>query len=208
MLLLVLAKVNKLRPGMMQFKYLKSSDIEKLSVTHISLIFILMIPSFIIKDPPVFLLMVPNSVGIIKIAVFSICTILVLLMPWDKFDDLLFQRNEPRRPYLNSISYISIRIIYLAVYEWFFRGLLLISLQTVLGTTWAILFNTILYTLAHFHKDKKEMIGCIPLGISLCIITLWWQSVWPAVLIHLLISMINEWPAIKRLLLNPKKTLQ
>src|SRR5678816_4397194 len=96
------------------------------------------------------------------------------------------------------------RIVFLISYEWFVRGLLLITCCAWLGTAWGVVINTVLYVLLHVHKDKKEMLGCIPFGILLCAFTIWWQSVWPAIIFHLQLAIINEWPDVQ-LFLSPSK---
>jgi hypothetical protein len=50
----------------------------------------------------------------------------------------------------------------------------------------------------HIHKSKKEIVGCVPLGLLLCFFTIWWQSIWPAIIFHVQIAIANEWPRLKQ----------
>jgi membrane protease YdiL (CAAX protease family) len=96
---------------------------------------------------------------------------------------------------LNAFSlatYLLLRIVFLVLYECFFRAVLLFVLLTELEVMPAILINTILYTLAHCYSNRKEIIGCIPFGFLLCVITLLHLSIWPAIIIHLALAMSYE----------------
>lgn len=75
-------------------------------------------------------------------------------------------------------------LIYLFAYEAFFRGFLLFSLYYTFGVTTAIVVNTILYVVAHIQKGRKEMIGAVPFGLILCVITLQTGSFFAAFMIH------------------------
>lgn len=88
-------------------------------------------------------------------------------------------------------------LIYLFAYEAFFRGLLLFSLYYTFGMTAAIIVNIILYTLAHIPKGRKEMIGSIPFGLILCLITLNTGSFFAAFMIHGLMAISYEFFSIK-----------
>jgi len=127
------------------------------------------------------------------------------LFPWKKFENK--SRGIEKASCLTSpdvIAYSFLRIIFLAVYEWFFRGLMLTEFTTWLGMTGGIVINILLYALIHSHKDKKEILGSVPLGMVLCVFTLWWHSIWPAVIFHLEIAFINESPVLQKFI-SPKK---
>ena len=85
-------------------------------------------------------------------------------------------------------SYFFIRGFFLVIYEFFFRGILLQSVISDAGIEWAIVVNLVLYAIAHIYSSRKELIGSLPFGLLLCIITIKLQSVWPAIVIHLLLS--------------------
>ncbi len=74
--------------------------------------------------------------------------------------------------------------IYLAGYEYLFRGILLSGCITAFGVWPAIVINLALYSSLHLFKGLKEAAAAIPFGAFLCYITLESQSVLPAILIH------------------------
>ena len=89
-------------------------------------------------------------------------------------------------------TYFFVRGLFLIAYEFFFRGVLLQALLGIVSMEWAIAINTILYAIAHAFSNKKELIGSIPFGLLLCIVTIKLQSVWPAIIIHLALSFSYE----------------
>jgi len=76
-------------------------------------------------------------------------------------------------------------LLYLAGYEYLFRGLLLFSCYHYLGYWPAIVINLALYSALHLPKGMKEAVAAIPFGLLLCYLTLESQSILPAILIHL-----------------------
>ena len=42
------------------------------------------------------------------------------------------------------------------------------------------------------------MFSCIPFGLMVCVFTIWWQSIWPAIIFHLQIAVVNEWPLLQK----------
>lgn len=91
-----------------------------------------------------------------------------------------------------QILYFSIRIPFLFFYELFFRGILLHSSLIFTNLFGAIFINLILYTLIHSFNSRKEIIGCIPFGIVLCLCSYYSGSIWPAFLIHATLSFMYE----------------
>lgn len=97
-------------------------------------------------------------------------------------------------PTIFIVQYVYVWINYLFVYEFYFRAVLLFALQDWVGTIWSVIINVMLYAIVHLHKNKKEIVGSIPLGVVLCLITLHTQSVWPAFIIHCLLPLHFELP--------------
>lgn len=95
-----------------------------------------------------------------------------------------------------SINFVT-WLIYLFAYEAFFRGLLLFSFYYTFGAITAIIVNILLYVLVHFPKGSKEMIGSVPFGLLLCIITLNTGSFLAAFLIHGIMATSYEFFSIK-----------
>jgi membrane protease YdiL (CAAX protease family) len=72
-----------------------------------------------------------------------------------------------------------------------------------LGTATAVVINLILYALVHWF-DKKERYGSVLMGIVLCSVSIYYHSVWPAIIIHLSLALSNE----ITLLVNNKSLLK
>ena len=201
---LLIVTIKKIRPGICSYQKIMQKDLSRLNGIHILNILIMLIPAWIIKRPPVFLLTFPDKISVGQALAFLAAFGFIGLLPWKKFntqnpEEIISPRNDV---YAYAIS----RIIFLVVYEWFFRGLLLISFCVWMGNSLGIASNVLLYTVIHFHKSRKEMIGCIPLGVLLCVFTIGWQSIWPAIIFHVQIAIINEWPPLQQFISSQKQT--
>jgi membrane protease YdiL (CAAX protease family) len=86
-------------------------------------------------------------------------------------------------------TYLLLRGLFLIVYEIFFRGVLLSVCIAVISIPVAVGINVVLYALAHAFSTRQELAGTVPFGILLCLLTLYSGSVWPAVVIHLLLGL-------------------
>lgn len=105
------------------------------------------------------------------------------------------------------IEYFAVRILFLSSYELFFRGLLLFDCIKWFGNITAIVLTTLLTVLIHLFTNKKEMWACVPFGIILSIFCIAVNAVWPAVLLHIALSMAYEVPVVTNYLtkLKPAK---
>jgi membrane protease YdiL (CAAX protease family) len=121
------------------------------------------------------------------------------LLPWKKFsNEVTVGQYVSQQPASRIALYSLVRTVFLILYEWFFRGLLLLSFSAWLGIDWAIGINVFLYATLHGHKTKKEILGCVPFGVIVCVFTLWWGSIWPAIIFHLQLVIVNEWPLLQK----------
>ncbi|MBC3757223.1 CPBP family intramembrane metalloprotease [Hyunsoonleella sp. SJ7] len=102
--------------------------------------------------------------------------------------------NEKQSHYNSSDGwvYFSLRFVFLLCYEFFFRGVLLLALIEQFGLIQGIGYCTFAYLIIHLFDSKKEIIGTIPFGIVLCILTYETQYVWYAFLMHLVLSAVYE----------------
>jgi membrane protease YdiL (CAAX protease family) len=89
-------------------------------------------------------------------------------------------------------NYFFLRISFLVVYECFFRGILLTLCIDRFAIEWAIAINSLLYAAIHVLNGKEQVIASVPFGVALCMFCIGWQSVWPAILLHLALSLTNE----------------
>ncbi|HEV8505269.1 MAG TPA: CPBP family intramembrane glutamic endopeptidase, partial [Chitinophagaceae bacterium] len=153
---------------------------------------------------PLFLFSFPDKISIAQTIIFLFCFLAIAFFPWRNFSDKNHKTEYTISSLPSVLLYGTLRSTFLVSYEWFFRGLLLWSLLLWLGVFWSIAINILLYTLIHIHKNKNELIGCIPFGLLVCVFTLWWQSVWPAIIFHLEIMIIHEWPVLQKFI-SPQK---
>jgi membrane protease YdiL (CAAX protease family) len=89
-------------------------------------------------------------------------------------------------------TYLPIRIVYIIAYEYFFRGIILFSSLQRMNAFWAILLNTAFYLIAHILGDRKEILGTLLLGPLLCAACMIASSFWPAVVVHLSLTLFYE----------------
>lgn len=94
-------------------------------------------------------------------------------------------------PFHLPLSFVFTRTLFLIVYEFFFRGVMLFIMIEDLGTAMAIIFNLIFYMLVHWF-DKCERYGSLIMGIVLCALTIYYHSIWPAIIIHISLALSNE----------------
>ena len=88
--------------------------------------------------------------------------------------------------------YFITRALYLFVYELWFRGFLLFECINQFGIPAAISINIFLYTLLHIFKSKKEVLVCIPFGLILCFLSIYFNAAWPAIILHMGFSLVFE----------------
>ncbi|HEV8269827.1 MAG TPA: CPBP family intramembrane glutamic endopeptidase [Chitinophagaceae bacterium] len=103
----------------------------------------------------------------------------------------LSQENTDSLSSNSLLSFLVIRILFLLVYEFFFRGALFFMMVEDFGVTTAIIVNIILYVLVHWF-NKEERYGSVLMGGILCGVTLYYNSVWPAIIIHLSLALSHD----------------
>lgn len=88
--------------------------------------------------------------------------------------------------------YFIIRCLFLFVYELWFRGLFLFNSIDLMGIPAAILLNVFLYAAVHMFNSKIELLASIPFGILLCLLSILFNTVWPAAIFHIAFSLVYE----------------
>jgi membrane protease YdiL (CAAX protease family) len=94
---------------------------------------------------------------------------------------------------------IAIWIVYLAGYEWIMRGMLLYGSVEWIGVPAAVALNCVIYAVIHVHKGWEQVVGALPFGLLLCWVTLYANSIWPAYLLHLTLSLSMEFYVARQL---------
>ncbi len=131
------------------------------------------------------------------ITTFYFITFIALIVVAFKQSNYFHNRKEKsekalRLSMLFFITYFLIRALYLFSYELWFRGGFLVETKSSLGLPLAILANVFLYVLLHMFNSKKEILACIPFGIITCLFCFFFNSAWPAILMHIAFSLIYE----------------
>jgi len=203
-MLSMISAVSKLKPGLTLHHELCPGNFQALNYLHTVGVVVMLLVPFMAAPLPVFLFSFPDKVSIVQAGCFFLCFLAFLFFPWRNFSGNNHKTRDAASSLPAVLLYGSLRSVFLISYEWFFRGLLLWCFSLWLGVIGAIVVNISLYTLIHIHKNKNELIGCIPFGLLVCVFTLWWQSVWPAVIFHLEIMIIHEWPLLQKFI-SPQK---
>lgn len=95
-------------------------------------------------------------------------------------------------PTLFFSTYFISRALFLFSYELWFRGALLFETASVIGKPLAIMLNVFLYFLLHIFNSRKELLACIPFGITACLFSFLFNAAWPAILLHIAFSLAYE----------------
>ncbi|HEY1871207.1 MAG TPA: hypothetical protein VGG71_09120, partial [Chitinophagaceae bacterium] len=144
-LMSVITFANKTKPGIILYNNLQRKNLSPLIYLHLASVIIMLIPTLIVKQLPVFILEFPDKISVPQTVAFLLCFAAFGFFPWQKFSNVKTD-ILPSLPY-PIILYAGSRIIFLIIYEWFFRGLLLLSCCEWLGTANGIIINVLLYTL-------------------------------------------------------------
>ncbi|HJS54142.1 MAG TPA: CPBP family intramembrane glutamic endopeptidase [Chitinophagaceae bacterium] len=99
--------------------------------------------------------------------------------------------SRPLLSFSLPLYFLLIRTLYLIVYEFFFRGVMLFVMIKDLGLIAAVALNLLFYALVHWF-NRKERIGSVFMGIILCIVSIYYHGVWPAILIHFSLALSHE----------------
>jgi len=140
---------------------------------------------------------------ILSIVVLSISALLAYRSVQKKIKD------KTERSAINFIQvwkYFPIRILFLFSYEFFFRGVIFFSLLQFFDLYISIFITTILYVLIHSFDSKAEILGAIPFGILLCILSYYTNSIWIAFIIHMSLSVVYELNMFKYLTIKTTKS--
>jgi membrane protease YdiL (CAAX protease family) len=203
-ILLTTGWVNKIKPGITTYGEPQPANFKMLNYLHAISILMMILPVLTTASAPFFLLSFPDKINLGQTIAFLACFGIIGFFPWKKMYQGDQKTDNTILPLPSIFLYGSLRLLFLISYEWFFRALLLVNLSSWLDIRYGIIANVLLYALIHIHKSKKEIIACLPFGLLVCVFTVWWQSVWPAIIFHLQIAIVNEWPPFQKII-SPQK---
>ena len=147
---------------------------------------------------------VSSSITIEKILFPTPGLIVVFLVGLHTGSQIRIRQSHVRFSLPFTCSYFAIRLVFICAYELFFRGFLLFNGLLIFGIVKAITISTGLTILLHLFTNKKEMWACIPFGIMQCMCCFHLNAVWPAMVIHMTLSLAYEASAVKYLNNNLK----
>lgn len=101
------------------------------------------------------------------------------------------------------LTFLLLRTLFLIVYEFFFRCAVLFIMIEDFGVVAAVIVNLVLYVAVHWF-GKKERYGSVLMGIILCSVSIFYNSIWPAIIIHLSLALSHE----VTLLINNKSLIK
>jgi membrane protease YdiL (CAAX protease family) len=88
-------------------------------------------------------------------------------------------------------------ILYVAAYEFFYRGLLFQAMRFHLNDVVAIAACTALYGLTHYFKLNRLTIFSIVYSVAACLVVLKTGSLWPPIIAHTALCLGVEWMSIR-----------
>ena len=136
-------------------------------------------------------------ITILLVFISVIITPQILGKKLSAFPDMINGASFPRTAFY--VLYFMIRILFIASYEIWFRGFLLTDSIVTVGPVLALMINILLYAVLHMVNGKEEVIASIPYGLLLCGLCIWQGAVWPAVVIHLALTIPYELGFVRKL---------
>jgi membrane protease YdiL (CAAX protease family) len=137
---------------------------------------------------------VPGTIAVLPLFLLAGTVILIAFIQSKKLFNAILSKQIAVKLFSSAFvfRYILVRCLFLFSYEIFFRGYLLMECIQHWGVVYAVIINIILYSLLHVFAGKKEMFACIPFGLLLCTICIWLKAIWPAIALHLSLSLVYE----------------
>lgn len=155
------------------------------------------VPFILLKQSFMKILLGDQMPGIINILLCMLLFALIISIAYRQSQTLNAKNQRPIGD-LNHVSssvfirYFIIRVLFLFVYELWFRGFLLFDSISWMGMPAAVALNIFLYALLHIFNSKKEMLACIPFGTLVCLLSISFNAVWPAIILHIGFSLVYE----------------
>ena len=192
-----LSKINKAQQ-LADDKGMLTTKPGYLTGAHIIGIFWLGIaPSLLLNHSVLQVLFGKTIPEIVTLLIFTIVVTMAVLIIKRQFSKISYSNKytSEKAVYLSQgffLRYFIIRIAFLFCYELWFRGFLLFDNISQLGIQAAVTLNVFAYVLLHAFKSKKEILACIPFGIASCYLSILFNAAWPAIVLHISVSLVYE----------------
>ncbi len=175
----------------------------------IGMLWLGLVPVVVLKYPVLNLLTgntIPDGYSVFLFLLISVLVITIIFKQSKKANTgkTGSYENLTRLSHAFIIRYFVIRVLFLFVYELWFRGFLLFDCISQLGIAEAVIINVLLYVLVHIFYSKREMLACIPFGILASTLSIFFNAVWPAILLHIGVSLVYEINTYRSYLITPK----
>ncbi|MEN9909339.1 MAG: hypothetical protein RLZZ540_2488 [Bacteroidota bacterium] len=155
-----------------------------------------LVPIFILKDFFLNTLIDLQTIEIKNVLLYVLTFIVILLIAFKESKSAHEKKDNSESDFQLStlffITYFITRALFLFSYELWFRGGLLFETASATGRPLAITLNIFLYVLLHMFNSRKEILACIPFGITACLFSFLFNAVWPAILLHIAFSLAYE----------------
>lgn len=138
-----------------------------------------------------------GNIDFIQIPVILICIFLILAISYKENKKAVLNNatafaNSFYRSFQFVVVYFLVRSVFIIVYEIWFRGYLLVDLSQAWGVPISVSVNLLLYFLIHIFNDKKILFGTFVFGLILCLLAIWLKATWPAIVLHLVLTLSAE----------------
>ncbi len=164
-----------------------------------SFIFLIPVAISIINQPNNFFKMPGFSFSIDWSVIAIVFSVIILMAVADYFMASDKENIENYPPIRSNVWSRSLLLkstltwaVFLVCYEMIFRGLFLFSTIEKIGLLHATLLNTVVCSLVHLMKSKREALMSIPVGLLLCYIAWKSGSFWYAAILHVALAIVHE----------------
>lgn len=181
--------------------------ITELNKLHLSGIIIFLVPIFFLDTDSLLLLHLKKDLILVKSIVLLLLGVSAGFVASHQVikAKLTFVSTTERNSRKSLETYLIIRIVFIVVYELFFRGILLAVCLHYTSLVTALGINALFYTMAHAYAEKKEIIACPFFATVLCLLTLWYNTFIPAAFIHVVLCFTYDNGILKMLQNKPKQ---
>lgn len=188
-----------------------AENLQLVTRLHISGIVSFLIIPLLIMDRPLIEVLAGNHIGsgIDYLLLIFLLAIVVYAALWssEKFISRQAQASHAGIPISFIRLYLLLRVAFIFSYEIWFRGHLLQDSIERSNMWSAIVLNIILYLLLHVFSSRTELIGCVIFGAFLCLLAIYFNGAWPAVILHLVLALVYEYRILAKSIEKRKPTI-
>jgi hypothetical protein len=192
-----LSKLNKAQ-NLADDKGILTSRPGYITGAHIAgILWLGIVPWQLLNDPVSQILFGKTIPGNVALFTFIILLTTAVLIIKRQFSNIAYSNkytneNTAHLSHAFFLLYFIVRIAFLFSYELWFRGYFLFDSISQAGIQAAVILNVFAYVLLHAFKSKKEILACVPFGMTSCFLSILFNAAWPAIVLHISISLVYE----------------